>query len=191
MLLPKTRIETDSYVAVQMLEKLGEISLGSLAEISENLEGSFTITVLTRDGLYMSKGNNPLCVYRFPKLGAYVYASTEELLRHGLYKTALDGMKYEETDIAQGEVMKIDTYGKITKTLFENPDLLQDDWHYYGYKGESYMELVLEYAGLLGFSEHELALLLDAGFDATDLEEMLYDDDLRKQCVNDVLCGYC
>ena len=59
--LPKTSIETDSYVAVQLLEQYGEISFHSLQCMAEQLEGSFTITVLTqRNELYFVKGNNPM-----------------------------------------------------------------------------------------------------------------------------------
>ena len=51
--LPVTKIETDSYIAVQLLEASGELSFASLANMAEKLEGSFTITVMTdRDELY-------------------------------------------------------------------------------------------------------------------------------------------
>jgi hypothetical protein len=49
-------------------------------------------------------------------------------------------------------------------------------------------ELVREYAGSLGLSERELSLLLDAGYSATDIELMLYDDEFREQCMQEVLC---
>ena len=45
--LPTTKIETDSYIAVQLLEAAGEISFQSLADMAEKLEGSFTISVMT------------------------------------------------------------------------------------------------------------------------------------------------
>ena len=38
--LPGSRVQTDSYVAVQLLEKAGEISHASLAAMAEELEGS-------------------------------------------------------------------------------------------------------------------------------------------------------
>ena len=44
--LPATNIETDSYVAVQLIEKQQELSFDSLKYMAEQLEGSFTITVL-------------------------------------------------------------------------------------------------------------------------------------------------
>ena len=59
--LPVTSVETDSYIAVQLLEQYGKVDFDSLRFMAEELEGSFTITVLTdRDELYFVKGNHPL-----------------------------------------------------------------------------------------------------------------------------------
>ena len=44
--LPQTEIETDSYVAVQLIEKKQTLDTDSLKFMAEQLEGSFTITVL-------------------------------------------------------------------------------------------------------------------------------------------------
>lgn len=44
--LPRTRIETDSYIAVQLIEQKGILNFDSLRYMAELLEGSFTITVL-------------------------------------------------------------------------------------------------------------------------------------------------
>ena len=53
MKLPVTKIETDSYIAVQLLEKYGRLNFESLQRMAEELEGSFTITALSdRDELY-------------------------------------------------------------------------------------------------------------------------------------------
>ena len=62
--LPGSRIETDSYVAVQLLEQLGRMDFEVLRAMAEELEGSFTITALTeRDELYYVTGNNPMCIF--------------------------------------------------------------------------------------------------------------------------------
>ena len=58
--LPSTRIETDSYIAVQLIVQKGILSFDSLRYMAELLEGSFTITVLGDGGsLYIVKGDNP------------------------------------------------------------------------------------------------------------------------------------
>ena len=55
--LPNTCIETDSYIAVQLLEKYGELSFETIAKMSEAVIGSFVFTMLTDDNtLYISKG---------------------------------------------------------------------------------------------------------------------------------------
>ena len=79
--LPGSRVQTDSYVAVQLLEEAGEISHTSLAAMAEELEGSFTFTILTdQNSSFFLKGNNPLSLWHFPESGVYLYASTEEIL---------------------------------------------------------------------------------------------------------------
>ena len=44
--LPFTKIETDSYVAVQLLEQKKTLDFASLKYMAEQVEGSFTFTVL-------------------------------------------------------------------------------------------------------------------------------------------------
>ena len=83
--LPKTRIETDSYIGVQLIEQKGSLDFSSLRYMAEQVEGSFTFTVLdAEDSLYIVKGDNPFCLYYFPRCGLYLYASTEEILCHAI-----------------------------------------------------------------------------------------------------------
>jgi len=44
--LPATNIETDSFIAVPLIQKYGALSLDSLKNMAEQLEGSFSFTVL-------------------------------------------------------------------------------------------------------------------------------------------------
>ena len=79
--LPKTQIETDSFVAVQLIEQKSALDFDSLQYMAEQVEGSFTFTVLDKeDNLYFVKGDSPMCICQFPKLGFILYASTEERL---------------------------------------------------------------------------------------------------------------
>ena len=79
--LPRTRIETDSYIGVQLLEQKKALNFDSLRYMAEQVEGSFAFTALDkRNDLWFVKGDNPLCIYHFPGLGVYAYASTEEIL---------------------------------------------------------------------------------------------------------------
>ena len=80
-ILPATKIETDSYVAVQLLEGQGGLSMDGLRQMAEALRGTYTLTVLDGDNtLYFVRGNNPLAIRLYPRLGCYLYASTDEIL---------------------------------------------------------------------------------------------------------------
>jgi len=78
--LPPTDIETDSYIAVQLLEREKELTFDSLRSMAELLEGTFTITVLDdHDNLYFVRGSNPMCLYHWENRGLYLYASTSNV----------------------------------------------------------------------------------------------------------------
>ena len=90
MKLPRTKIQTDSYAAVQLIERKNALDLASLQYMAEQVEGSFTFTLLDEaNRWYLVKGDNPLCLYHYPRLGVYLYASTEEILRKALRKQGL------------------------------------------------------------------------------------------------------
>ena len=58
-----TSVETDSYVAVQLLEQQKTLDFDSLQAMAEKVEGSFVFTVLDKDNsIWFVVGDNPLCV---------------------------------------------------------------------------------------------------------------------------------
>lgn len=68
--LPKTKIQTDSYVAVQLLEQQKVLDFDSLAKMAEQVEGSFSFAVLDeQDALWIVKGDSPLSIAHFPECG--------------------------------------------------------------------------------------------------------------------------
>lgn len=202
--LPKTHIETDSYVAVQLIEQSGQLTSKSLKQMAEALDGSFTITVLdANNNLYLIKGNNPLALYLFPDLGIYLYASTKEILDNALSKLRLSQKLRAEIPIHQGDILKIDSRGNRSLSRFDDAKLCMRDYcRYYGLadwywptasqKAEesSYLDEVVNYGMSHGVPEGELRLLVDAGYDAFDLEELLFDTHLRQSCVQEILCEY-
>ncbi len=110
--LPKTNIETDSYVAVQLIEQQGALTPASLKAMAEAVEGSFVFTVLDEeDGFWFVKGDNPLCLEQFPRLGLYVYASTREILHMALEKTWLGREKPVQISVDGGEILNITPEG--------------------------------------------------------------------------------
>lgn len=189
--LPRTAIETDSYVAVQVLEKYGEVSFHSLQCMAEQLEGSFTITVLTqRDELYFLKGNNPMAIYHYPEAGVYIYASTEEILKKGLWKANLSLGKKEHIKIFSGEILRIDAFGKITRSHFDDQHLhmmFPRDWGWPGREQASqpyswnsgnaeaeYIEDLKSVAIFQGIYPEDIDALLADGMDPMEIEELLY-----------------
>ena len=59
--LSPTCIETDSYVAVQLIEKQGTLDFESLKSMAEDVQGNFTFTLLDEDNtLYFVKGSSPM-----------------------------------------------------------------------------------------------------------------------------------
>ena len=78
--LPKTKIETDSYIAVQLLERKKKLDFDSIKYMAETVEGSFSFSILDdKNNIYLVKGDSPLCILHFEKLGIYVFASTAEI----------------------------------------------------------------------------------------------------------------
>lgn len=199
--LPNTKIETDSYVAVQLIEKCGRLSADSLREMAEALDGTFTITVLdVSNTMHLVKGNNPLTVRLFPGLGCYLYASTDEILDMALDALGLSKLLQVDIPIAQGDIMAIDAQGQRTVTRFDDARLWRPryfcDWIWHSQAApvepehDDYLEAVLEYGKRHGVSERELRLLIDAGYDAIDLEELIYDDQFRESCIREIMADF-
>lgn len=178
--LPATRIETDSYIAVQLLETQKALDLRAMAE---QVEGSFTFTVLTeRDALYFVKGDNPLCLVCFPMLGAYVYASTEEILRAGLLRCPWLGQG-ERVGVECGEIVRLDRDGHISRSHFDADRLLFSprgcySWSWYdcppGTETEHIRDLK-SVAACFGYTGEMVDRLLQRGFTTDEIEELLYE----------------
>ena len=199
--LPCTHIETDSYVAVQLIERAGKLTVPALQKVAEDLDGSFTFSVLdSQNDLYLVKGNNPLTLYLFPTLGLYLYASTAEILDRALTALGMDKTPKADIPVQQGDILKIDSRGKRSQSRFDDTKLCMRDYcRYYGLvdwywptaseqeEESDYLEEVVSYGMSRGVPERELRLLVDAGYDAFDLEELLFDPYLRQSCVQEVL----
>lgn len=198
--LPTTKIQTDSYVAVQLLEQSGRISAESLKWMAEALEGSFTITVLDdANTLYFVRGNNPLTIRLFPNLECYLYASTDEIMDIALAGLGLSKLSQIAIPIRQGDIMAVDAAGKRTVSRFDDSRLCPQ-WYFYDWgcydvrtsskEPDDYTEAVLAYGQRHGVPERELRLLLDAEYDALDLEELIFDDEFRACCVREIMADF-
>lgn len=192
--LPYTHIETDTYVAVQLLEQEESLTAESIARMSELVSGSFVFTILRDDNtLFLVKGSNPLTVYHFETLGLYVYASTKSILDNALRFSGLT-YKKREIEVTEGDVLEISPDGKVSTTAFDVPDSFQSffnpftwrtayaDW----YGEEETGDLLMEYCKMFGVSEEDVELLLEYGYDADAIEEMLMDTTLLEETLAEI-----
>ena len=180
--LPETKIETDSYIAVQLIQQKRTLDSLGLKYMAEQLEGSFTITVMDRENrVYFVKGDNPICIYHFVKKGIYMYASTEEILKGALSRMPYKFGYYEKISLFSGEILEIDSLGRRTKTNFDNSKLFE--WYYpyrfnlHGTKANKeseYVKMLKYVAEDCGYSSEQIDCLLDQGFTTDDIEEYIY-----------------
>ena len=192
-LLP-TSIETDTYVAVQLLEQEQNLDAENIKRMAELVEGSFVFTILRNDNtLFLVKGNNPLALYHFPALGLYVYASTKSILDNALKKVKLNG-KCCEVGVSESEIIEINSAGNLSRSTFTMQDYIHTmfnpyNWNYLNYakwwEANEREELLLEYCGTFGVSEEEVELLLEVGYDPDEIEELLMDTAAMEEAINE------
>ncbi|MEM1486366.1 class II glutamine amidotransferase [Oscillospiraceae bacterium PP1C4] len=194
--LPSTDIETDSYVAVQLLEQKNALNLNSLASMAEQVEGTFTFTVLDKDGLYFVKGDSPICIY-YSQSGVYFYASTEEILKKALERAGLHRQSYEKIEMDCGDILHMDMQGDLEWGRFDMTNIMGNS--YLGrfdsrrardlYDSSPYFDDLYAYARNVGVSDHEIDTLLDYGLDEADIEELLYDPMLLSEYLHELRWG--
>lgn len=197
-MLPDTKIETDSYIAVQLLEHFGGADMAEIREMSEFVEGSFVFTILRNDNtLFLVKGSNPIAIYHFAELGIYVYASTKEILETALFKSGFRS-QYSEINLTDGEILQINPDGTAVKDTFEIAEKFTpyywnysgcDDW-YNDFKNEE-KEMLLEYCKLFGVSEEDVEILLEYGFDCSIIEDLLMDTTAFEEALNEAKHAFC
>ena len=189
--LPTTPIETDSYIAVQLLEQGQNLDAENIKRMAELVEGSFVFTILRNDNtLFLVKGNNPLTLYHFSALGLYVYASTKSILDNALKKVKLND-KYCEVDVSEGEILEINSAGNLSRNAFTMRDYIHTmfnpyNWDYAKWWMEDEREeLLLEYCGTFGVSEEEVQLLLEVGYEPDEIEELLMDTAAMEEALSE------
>lgn len=186
--LPKTNIETDSYVAVQLLEKEHTLDFTSLQTMAEQVQGSFVFTVLDQsNNLYFVKGDNPLCLIHYPKLKLYLYASTTQILAAAINRISLlEEAVPTEIDSICGDILCIDHLGQVTRSAFDTRHL----WHSWYVQSLSkpavpkfsapaifdhfYWDELKSIAGAYGYTPETIDEFRELGFTTDEIEEMIY-----------------
>lgn len=182
--LPETKIETDSYVAVQLIEKRKSLDFDTLRYMAEQLLGSFTITLLDgENNLYFVKGDNPMCIYHYEKTGIYLYASTEEILKSALKRIPYKFGRPTKIDLSIGDILKLGRQGQQTRERFSTENLLMSDYYrrpFYPYSTgtasvrSEYISELKSVASGFGYTGDTIDYLLEEGYTTDDIEEFLY-----------------
>lgn len=192
--LPQTSVETDSYVAVQLIEQKNALDFQSLKEMAEKVEGSFVFTILdSEDSIWFVKGENPLCLFHYN--GFTLYASTQEILVKAVKRLRL-GKPQTVQQPEEGEILRIDKFGNQTSGSFIPRTSCAHWWRYSPYYGYTYGEddtlhdELLSAAKAMGVSEAEVQALLDYGCDPDEIEELLYDPAMLHEMTGELLYAY-
>lgn len=192
--LPKTHIETDSFVAVQLLEKQEALNFDAISMMAEKVQGSFVFTILDRqNSLYFVKGDNPLAIFCYD--GFYLYASTSEILHNTERRLKLHHHGTIQTE--EGDILKIDRNGECGWSRFTPQlsffrcsrwtawysDLIEEELP----PGDHYL---LDAAKSMGVSPDDVQVLLDYGCGTDEIEDLLYDPQLLHDIVAEICCDW-
>ena len=185
--LPHSKIETDSYIAVQLIEKQKNLSFDSIRYMAETVHGSFSFAILDdKNDLYLVRGDNPLSILHFPEKKMYVYASTDEIL----YKSVVDSMlftdlkhgRFSELPIEEGTILKIKPDGILEKESFHFYESIGFAWWEYGgypvknvRHEDEYLDNLRMMAWYHGIDADEIDALIEQGFTPEEVEEYLYE----------------
>lgn len=184
--LLKTKIETDSYIAVQLIERNKELNFKNIKNMAELTEGSFSYSILDdKNNIWLVKGDSPLSILHFKNLKIYVFASTEEILFKALvdvpllFKEIKKGA-YEEMEINEGDILKIRYDGVLEKDTFKYSCYYGRNWWDYGFFGKrdnkkkDYLDDLKAVAVFQGFEPSDIDRLALAGFSYDEIEEYIY-----------------
>ena len=201
--LPATHIETDSYIAVQLIEQHKKLDFNSLRSMAEDVMGNFVFTILDENNtLYFVKGNNPLYLIYIERFGLYIYSSTKSIMDNALKAVGLQFENPTIIQVCEGDIISINSSGEIDSSRFTPDDYSffststkkscysyewydwEDDSEYCGYTDEE--ELLLDMCNCYGVDEDDVILLLDYGYTTDEIEDMFMDGDLLRSAIQEV-----
>ena len=176
---PATKIETDSYVAVQLLEQAGKLDFESLKATAEAVEGSFAFTLLDeKNTLYFVKGSSPMHLILFEELGLYVYASTQSIMKHALKACGMSRYPYTVIATDTGDILSINRFGNMARDSFRtfSFERFQHPYTFSAYdleEDETELDTILEMCTCFGVDPDAVMELLDYGYSYDEIEELL------------------
>ena len=183
--IPETEIETDSYIAVQLLEKENSVNIESIKNMAEAVEGSFVFTILRNDNtMFLVKGSNPLTIYHYKELGLYVYASTTDILKKGLKSSGFK-IQCNEVLIEEGNIIEIEPNGDIWVSDFEMHEtekFFDRLYNWYEYSDDEYFfDELKSICGYYGVSEEQIDYMRSLGYSYDEIEEMMLESGFESE----------
>lgn len=185
--LPKTKIKTDSYAAVQLLEHKKKLNEDSIKFMAETVEGSYSFSILDdKNNIWLVKGDSPIEILRFSDYGLIVYASTERILWKAIIQTGLfDEIKsgrYEKIEIIEGDILKIEPNGEVKRYNFDYNDYTYPNCNWWDYRpytsgnygSSNYINDLKAVASYQGYSAEDIDSLLQCGYTPEEIEEYIY-----------------
>lgn len=182
-------VETDSYLFVQLLDKLGGVNEENIKTVMEEICGSKCISILDESGLWLAKDDNPLELrkIKIKNTELYVYASTAAILDAALKASKLKVSSSAKQPMVQGDILHIPYDGNITTAKFK-PNV-RDYWSYWckGVYGVSEYdeserngveEQAIQWLSYFGLAEDEIDELLREGYDFDDIFSMVADNSI-------------
>ena len=181
--LPQTKIETDTYVAVQLIEKYGRLNFSTVAQMCETLEELFLFTILGDDNsLYIAKGGNPICLLHFERLGLYLYTSTGSIMKEVLKGSFLEKEPFTQIDVEDGDIFRIDSNGMIEKSYFDFQKGYRGySRYFFGNYDYELNEQLYQAAEMWGVSREEVDMLFELGYDEDEISIMIYDAEFVRE----------
>ena len=142
------------------------------------------------DTLSFVKGDNPLCIVHFPRVGLILYASTEAILNRALTKMRIALGKAVKVEIRCGEILKIDAQGKQSRGSFCTDHLFFHSYYPVRYEGyypahgpeqsyeEGYLDELKTAARYYGFDSGWVDAWYQQGLTLGEIEELFYTGEL-------------
>ena len=214
--LPETNIETDSYIAVQLIEAQKALNFDTLRSMAEDVRGNFTFTILdATNTLWFVKGTSPLNLIYFPELNFYVYTSTSSIMATALKHTPLRSLHYEVIEAEEGDILRITPDGKLTRDHFRVPFVMpsrfnsqlkyslsdiagwddeEDDFDVeeeeeFDIMDNEEYEYLIDLCSYFNVTKNMVLHLLHLGYTYDEIEDYLYSSDMFDDGYDECFCG--
>ena len=182
----KSKIETDSYIAVQLIKFKNRLNMDSIRFMAEAISGSFSFNILdSHNNIYLVKGDSPICLLHFKEKGVYVFASTAMILWRALIESELfdelQNGRYEQMHLNEGEILKICADGKRESDRFKYREFYGSRWYemcgssQFGHMPEgTYLNDLRAVASSMGVDPDVIEELHLSGYSYDEIEDLLY-----------------